>query len=403
MVFIFAQLLHAAAFQDHFARSLKLNAINNVKHQTKQKKKQAAAVGPGDKDADSTGDRTSTNTTDTDNIDDQQHRQRLTLAQRLGLVAAPPPRQSLRSARAAARQRGDRACPVCREPFLQAVDTHNHNYNHNHNGRQLLLSCSHTFHHACLRSWERHVGGRVCPVCRGEDYVTTVISDGANYARAHAATVMQAAWRGFLARVRFQRLLASIPPKSPSARRVFFANKLEGLNNALLHDIQSERSEYDALVAEMDAAIAHSHCIYRLATGHADSPPCSPDALPPVSPTPPSPQRVPQDTIWTEAAIKAVERGAEDCPICLIPLDTPASGHVYAANTDDSNLPQHRSIALLTCSHVFHSQCIANFEAFTKRNKGDRNVVGSQGSNSSISSHLACPVCRAAYQRSTFV
>lgn len=35
---------------------------------------------------------------------------------------------------------------------------------------QTLLSCSHTFHRACLRSFEMFSGSRICPLCRTNDY-----------------------------------------------------------------------------------------------------------------------------------------------------------------------------------------------------------------------------------------
>ena len=39
----------------------------------------------------------------------------------------------------------------------------------------MLLSCSHTFHRACLGSWERFSKSRCCPVCRKLHYQKRVI------------------------------------------------------------------------------------------------------------------------------------------------------------------------------------------------------------------------------------
>ena len=49
-------------------------------------------------------------------------------------------------------------CAICREPF--GVDA------------QVILSCTHVFHRACLASFERFVGAekRSCPICRKASY-----------------------------------------------------------------------------------------------------------------------------------------------------------------------------------------------------------------------------------------
>ena len=52
------------------------------------------------------------------------------------------------------RRRGtyDEPCAICCEDFREEP--------------QVLLSCGHAFHHACLASWERFSGANQCPVCR---------------------------------------------------------------------------------------------------------------------------------------------------------------------------------------------------------------------------------------------
>lgn len=42
--------------------------------------------------------------------------------------------------------------------------------------QQVLLSCTHVFHRACLRAFEQHSGVRSCPLCRKEDYQARLIN-----------------------------------------------------------------------------------------------------------------------------------------------------------------------------------------------------------------------------------
>lgn len=74
----------------------------------------------------------------------------LTLAQKRGLVACPPPklsRDEWEICEKQAEERGDLAhpCSICRELFGVK--------------EQVILSCSHVFHHDCLTSFERCVAG----------------------------------------------------------------------------------------------------------------------------------------------------------------------------------------------------------------------------------------------------
>lgn len=82
-------------------------------------------------------------------------------------------------------------------------------------------------------------------------------------------------------------------------------------------------------------------------------------------------------------------RAAGDCPICLTALGrgedgeeggdgcccaSSADGHLHADSCSD---------VLLSCSHIFHSQCIASLEAFASgAREGSSNASGSSGSRS---------------------
>jgi hypothetical protein len=90
----------------------------------------------------------------------------------------------------------------------------------------------------------------------------------------------------------------------------------------------------------------------------------SPDTRPDTSPPPPS------DDEWAAALSRACERGEVDCAVCLAPLAR----------------REGQDVAALSCSHVFHGDCIAAFEAFEMCRGGV----------------ASCPVCRQAYSRRVF-
>ncbi|XP_041670488.1 RING finger protein 32 isoform X5 [Cheilinus undulatus] len=141
----------------------------------------------------------------------------LTLAQKLGLVASPGERlteDEWMQVKARSVHQGESAqpCAICREEFqLQP---------------QVLLSCSHVFHQACLQAFERFSRKMCCPLCRKEQYETRLIHDAARLFRHQCATRIQACWRGYVARKRYKTLRKSICPKDKQLRRRFFEAKV---------------------------------------------------------------------------------------------------------------------------------------------------------------------------------
>ena len=143
----------------------------------------------------------------------------LTLAQRYGLVEAPPPPLSEREWRAVrdiSRQREEEACAICLEAF--GIKD------------QVLLSCSHTFHYHCLNFFERYIPAHedvACPICRHPSYEKVIINDAARLARKRAAVGIQAAWRGYAEKQRYRQWRRDNAPTHPILRRKWLAKRLQ--------------------------------------------------------------------------------------------------------------------------------------------------------------------------------
>ena len=78
-----------------------------------------------------------------------------------------------------------------------------------------------------------------------------------------------------------------------------------------------------------------------------------------------------QSVDWAAVLARVCERGETECAVCLAPLAR----------------AEACGVAVLSCSHVLHAECIASFEAFQG--------LARPGAG-------RCPVCRGAYVRRCF-
>ncbi|XP_024248874.1 RING finger protein 32 isoform X2 [Oncorhynchus tshawytscha] len=141
----------------------------------------------------------------------------LTLAQKLGLVQSPARKLTVdewSQVKSRSIHEGDskQPCVICREEFRLQT--------------QVLLSCSHVFHRACLQAFERFSGRKCCPMCRKEQYETRVIHDGARLFKERCAIRIQACWRGYVVRKWYGHMRKTVPPKDKQLRRKFFETKV---------------------------------------------------------------------------------------------------------------------------------------------------------------------------------
>ncbi|XP_012918720.2 RING finger protein 32 isoform X3 [Mustela putorius furo] len=168
----------------------------------------------------------------------------LTLAQKLGLFEPPPPPLSSdewEKVKQRSILQGDsvQPCPICKEEFELRP--------------QVLLSCSHVFHRACLQAFEKFTNKKTCPLCRKNQYQTRVIHDGARLFKIKCATRIQACWRGHVVRKWYQDLKRKVPPTDAKLRRKFFEEKFTEISHRLLC---SYSTDIEDLFWEIDHCLA---------------------------------------------------------------------------------------------------------------------------------------------------
>nr|XP_057915920.1 RING finger protein 32 isoform X2 [Doryrhamphus excisus] len=268
-----------------------------------------------------------------------------TLAQRMGLVAPPPGRLSEDQwrqvkTRSLQQRESEQPCSICREAFCLQP--------------QVLLSCSHVFHKACLQAFERFSGRKCCPMCRRERYETRVIHDAARLFRNQCAARIQACWRGYVARRRYRNIERSVWPKDKRLRQKFYEAKLQELNESLVRHCQTNT---EAFLSDIDRLLSSSRRVFQQLERKCVS--------------------EPQEDDWERIRSQVAQRGTGDCAICLTPL----CGLGLAAEAAGFSLHRGRRSVLLSCSHLFHQRCLDAFEAFA------------------VAGRTACPLCRSTYHK----
>lgn len=228
----------------------------------------------------------------------------------------------------------------------------------------------------------------------------------------HCVVLIQSAWRGYRVRRWYNELRKTVPPSDPKLRRKFYEEKFRDANDRFMREVEETGSDVMNVIRDIDESLAYSRRVFEMFDSVIG-------------------QRSREKTVdWKAVKEKAVERGVNECPICIVTLDvsltdgqdpgltghpghcgniltlhpgihrhhpgqegtsthmTGLSGCYEEKREGDSaekrSHSHHRKTVLLSCSHAFHEPCFEMFEQFCT------------GSYDPV-----CPVCRSPYLKLT--
>ncbi|CBN79448.1 conserved unknown protein [Ectocarpus siliculosus] len=270
---------------------------------------------------------------------EEQHQPRrvaVTLAQIRGLEEPPEPTLTpgeWRAVEAKALARGDEAapCPICRESFRGES--------------QVILSCSHVFHKACLSSFEKFLRAqeRSCPLCRKVDYQKKATRQGAVAWRQRCARRLQCAYRRHRARRQYRGLLRrhyGAGLGDTLRRREFLSGQAAETAGKLAAALEDRGDTIDRLFGEFDRSLAFSRQVFGPASTSTDpltattatsstegnnnnnnnNGSLSSSSTVGNDSTTVTPSKERRVVVWKEAWVKAGERAEDECPICMCPM-----------------------------------------------------------------------------------
>ncbi|XP_076819559.1 RING finger protein 32-like [Clavelina lepadiformis] len=383
--------LAAVALQDHLLQDLQLGDLsladpfNTKKHSLSQKlrfqekqrknalKNIKATVNTGLKKKKSNGKQIITACSEEKEYVLDPHPKPLSLAQKIGLVPYNKDQKQLlteaewSNLKQTSTNRDDfkNPCAICKDEFRLE--------------HQVLLSCSHVFHKVCLQAFERFTGRKSCPMCRHNSYQTRVVHDGTKIYKHKSAARIQAFWRGYVVRKWYKHLRKTVPPKDPNLRKKFYQDKLSEITDRLV--AMTSTDYIDRFLSNIDQSVSESRNVFQ----YFDK-----NLLNHLS-----------DLDWREIEMRAFERGATECPICLrcFSLDTKLAGENPHCQTERKSKGDF--LALLSCSHVFHAECLNALEIFSLDDNpvySHEDMIDAAGLLSPSIGHK-CPVCRSLYSK----
>lgn len=263
--------------------------------------------------------------------------------------------------------REDAHCPICMNGFSH--------------GHEILLSCSHIFHHHCLTAFENFmkINERSCPICRAPDYQKRKTQLGSKAYKVVCIKKIQSLWRGYCARKQFYQLRKQFYRKGEGNTRLrqqFYQKEFTSYTNSMIHEIDHRDSKIDQMFRSTDVLIQQNRQLDKLFdsileqrqllsmhSNHFINGISSDDTIDKTD----SDEVKLKQVDWSKVIDQVVHRGFGDCPICM------CGNHINVKS----------SLALLDCTHCFHQKCIQNLEVFYH-----------QKMNRSGSHTLMCPVCR---------
>ncbi|KRX06004.1 hypothetical protein PPERSA_01082 [Pseudocohnilembus persalinus] len=324
----------------------------------------------------------------------------LSLAQKLGLVEAPEKplsQQDWQKIEEMAKKRNDSdgQCAICLEDFDDQ--------------EQVLLSCSHVFHKQCLQSFEKHNKSRqkTCPICRRQHYDIKSFDEGFKVYVQKCTVKIQKIWRGALKRYNFYKNLIDTNYKASSMymRRKILGYKLQIFNKKMMADMDEKRKKNEVILRkhvqdfennqvqlEKDILTLKNHKknnskfvqefisnynkeilgIYpqdnlqeqdQQIENNQNNPQLQNNAQQNLNHKSKGKKSINE---WLEIKKRAIERNEPDCAIC------------YNSLLDKTKKKQ---LYLLSCTHVFHANCLNAFERYN------------------LNTGHECPVCRQEYEK----
>ena len=167
-----------------------------------------------------------------------------TLAEMRGLVKAAPKVEAMPQCEwdhieSQLEGRKDAYCPICMEAFNQ--------------GREVLLSCSHMFHQACLSAFEKFMKSdeRCCPICRTARYQKKITRQGSKAYGIICVVKLQARIRGFLSRQKYYSILKSFYRQGrgdQKQREKFYQREMTSITDKISKDVDERKGELDCMI-----------------------------------------------------------------------------------------------------------------------------------------------------------
>ncbi|CAI2369644.1 unnamed protein product [Moneuplotes crassus] len=282
---------------------------------------------------------------------------KLSLAQRRGLVERPPMPLSLKEwkgieTKGAIRSENNDSCSICLEKFKIEAQT--------------ILSCSHIFHTNCLHSFEKYSRHKMCPLCRSKDYDKKEYVAGQKKFLINCLIKIQSLVKGFLQRLNFYANMkeTGYKPANETLNRNFIAYKLGRISKKQIDHMKKERLGVEAYMKHMKLDTKSAEALIEEFLPNVEK--IFRDRAQAISNLKIKLEEKSQTKLtyrWQRAYDKASKRADCECAICY------------------SNFNTDKPTYLLSCSHIFHQACLDNFERFD------------------MSMRQACPLCRVGYEK----
>ena len=216
-------------------------------------------------------------------------------------------------------ERGDHIneCPICMEKLKDR--------------ESVILSCSHVFHKVCLRNFEKFTSVNKCPICRCEKYEKKIYTKDKEYFVKKSVILIQKYVKGYVLRYNlYKKIFKDNMPKNKHLRSIYSYWKIRDLTNKMVKAIEKQNKINKKIfedVLESEKEIIRLENKNKLLTEKhkKEMEKYRPD--------------------WNEIENKVEKRDNNICAICLCEFGK-------------------KKCYILSCSHVFHKNCLDNFERF---------------------------------------